>query len=169
MSVADSIETGFDHMVKQFYESSNFLTLEPSTQDFYQSALKTILEIYQQMAPASSICEWIKVFELIGNTLNERGVSGASIQQYFTVMKLVFRWAGKPVAYTYRISANERKAHKRKRINRWFTEQDIEACLHYRFGCNHERNQLMVRILVETGARVRELWGAAWGLAKRTC
>jgi integrase len=86
-----------------------------------------------------------------------KGCSGTSIQQYVTILKLMLRWADHPVEYTYRLPSKERKLVKLKRMNRWFTEQDVSRCLGYRFPVHHDRNHLAVRLMVETGARVREI------------
>jgi integrase len=40
-------------------------------------------------------------------------------------------------------------------MERWFTEDNVQVCLDYRKG--PVRNQLIIRLLVETGARVQEL------------
>jgi integrase len=86
-----------------------------------------------------------------------KGCSGTSIQQYVTILKLMLRWADHPVEYTYRLPSKERKQVKLKRMNRWFTEQDVSRCFSYRFPIHHDRNHLAVRLMVETGARVREI------------
>lgn len=143
----------FKEMADGFTASPNFTSLAPSTQDFYQSVIGSLLEI-RAANQGHSQTEFLAT---VAATLDSRGVCGTSIQQYITVAKILFRWAGSPVEFTYRIPSAERKAAKIKRLNRWFSEQEIEACLTYNFGNNHERNHLMVRLLVETGARVREL------------
>ena len=83
--------------------------------------------------------------------------SGTSIQQYLTILKLMLRWANHPVEFSYRLPSTERKSVRLKRMNRWFTEKDIARCLKYQFPDNHNRNHLIVRIMTETGARVREI------------
>jgi integrase len=148
-------QISFDMMVAWFFESPNFQALAPSTQDFYKSVLGIVLEIYSQQERQYD--NYSDLLKAVSAALEARGVCGASIQQYITVAKIVLRWAGKPTEFTYRIPSAERKASQLKRINRWFNQQDIDACLNHRFGCNHERNHLMIRMLIETGARVREL------------
>jgi integrase len=86
-----------------------------------------------------------------------KGCSGTSIQQYVTILKLMLRWADHPIEYTYRLPSKERKLVKLKLMNRWFTEEDISRCIGYRFPVHHDRNHLAVRLMVETGARVREI------------
>ena len=83
--------------------------------------------------------------------------SGTSIQQYLTILKLMLRWANHCVEYNYRMPSKERKSAKLKRMNRWFTEKDVDQCLNYQFPDNHNRNHLIVRLMTETCARVREI------------
>lgn len=140
-------------MTNEFMASPNFTSLALSTQDFYRSIINTLLEICDE----TTSCGPAGFLSTVAAALDARGVCGTSIQLYITVAKIIFRWAGQPVEFTYRIPSAERKAAKIKRLNRWFNEQDIEACLGHDFGNNHERNHLMIRLFVETGARVREL------------
>lgn len=142
-------------MIKEFCQSPNFTSLALSTQEFYQSALGTMLNAYAECKPVPQTpTEFLKKASAI---LSNRDISGVSIQQYVTVAKIMFRWAGRPVEFTHRIPSDERKARKLKAINRWFSQAEIDACLQYRFSRNHDRNRLMIRLLIETGARVREL------------
>jgi integrase len=141
-------------ITNDFMASPNFTALAPSTQDFYRSVINTLIEICDETSGGACPSDFLST---VASALGARGVCGTSIQQYITVAKIIFRWAGHPVEFTYRIPSDERKAAKLKRLNRWFNEQEIEACLGYCFGNNHERNHLMVRLLVETGARVREM------------
>lgn len=83
--------------------------------------------------------------------------SATSIQQYVTILKLMLRWADHHVKYTYRMPSKDKKVIKLKRMNRWFTEEDVKRCLEYQFHVFHNRNHLMVRLMIETGARVREI------------
>ncbi len=91
--------------------------------------------------------------------LKRKGLSGASIQQHITVVKIFFRWLGFPITYSHKISNAEKKLKRLKNMNRWFCEDDIERCLAYRFPSEHNRNAIIVRLLIETGARIRELGG----------
>lgn len=142
-------------MIEEFCQSPNFTSLALSTQEFYQSALGTMLNAYAECKPVPQTpTEFLKQASA---ALSNRDISGVSIQQYVTVAKIMFRWAGRPVEFTHRIPSEERKAGKLKKINRWFSQAEIDACLQYRFSCNHERNHLIIQLLIETGARVREL------------
>jgi integrase len=71
------------------------------------------------------------------------------------------KWAGHAVIATHRISNGERKKQQRKQLRRWFNEEDIAKCLAYTFPKSTPQNALTYRVLVrllhDTGARVREL------------
>ena len=87
-------------------------------------------------------------------------LSGQSVQLYLTITKQFFKWLGHPIEYTYRIPKDERKAIQLKKLDRWFSEDDVDACLGYHFpgnGLKGLRNRIIVRLLVETGARIKEL------------
>lgn len=146
--------------IKNYLESQDAVKLAKSSRELYGYALQHL----------QNFCELKKITELAGfqdhmpafaKYLENKKVSGKSIQRYVTIVKLFFKWAKEPLEYTYRLSNAETKANKRKALNRWFTEPDIDKCLGYGFEkCTPEtalRNRIMVRILIETGARVREL------------
>jgi len=91
--------------------------------------------------------------------LEAKGLSGKSVQQNLTNIKIFLKWAGHPVDYTYKIKSKDKKANKLKHLNRWFSENDVAKCLAYEWP-NHSsrhRYRLLVRLLVETGCRVKEL------------
>ena len=92
--------------------------------------------------------------------LEKMSLSGKSIQQYLTCTKIFLKWAGHPVQFTYKVSNKDRQSNKKKHLHRWFSEQDIEKCLGYKFENSNGDSltlQAIVRILVETGVRVGEV------------
>jgi site-specific recombinase XerD len=93
--------------------------------------------------------------------LVSKRLAGASIQHYLTVFKILCRWTGREVRATYRIPNPERKKNQRRKLNRWFDEQDIAKCLGHAFEFNTKEEALAYRIIVRlfcaTGARVREI------------
>jgi len=150
-----------------FLESKQVKALSVSTQKLYATALKTFMEFCAETGvnsftpgvsgcPAGGIQD---VLPLFAESLELRKLAGTTIQQYCTIVKIMARWSGSPVQYTYRIPSKQRKALDLKHRDRWFNETDIRRCLEYRFPDFHERNHLIVCILVETGARVREIAG----------
>ena len=85
------------------------------------------------------------------------GCTGQTIQSYLTVTKLLFRFLGMPLVYTYRVPRNDRRAYDLKHEKRWFRDRHIALCRTYRFPTNHTRNHILVRLLIETGAREDEI------------
>jgi integrase len=88
-------------------------------------------------------------------------ITGNTVQQYITCVKLFLKWTGSPSAFSYKVSNKDRKAFKQKHLERWFDEKDIEACMNYSFAnldwTEALRYRIIVRLLVETGARVGEI------------
>lgn len=148
--------------IKQYLESPDVLKLAKSTRELYGYALQHLKNFYD----ANKITE-IQGFQehMLAFTkyLERKKVAGKSIQQYVTVTKIFFKWAKQPLEYTYKLSNAETKANKRKALQRWFSESDVDECLSHRFEkCEPEtalRNRILVRLMVETGTRVRELAG----------
>jgi integrase len=129
--------------------------LAKSTRDLYANALKHV----DQFWPMDTDEAWLSQnIDQFAQYLESKGLSGKSIQQYLTCTKIFLKWAGHPTEFTYRISNKLRQENKRKHLDRWFSEDDIERCLDYRFD-NGEAlaYRIIVRLLVETGARVGEI------------
>ena len=92
--------------------------------------------------------------------MERQNLSGKSVQQYLTCTKIYLKWAGYATSYTYKISNQDRQTNKRKHLDRWFSSADIDRCLDYQFvNCNGSSlmYRIVVRLLVETGARVGEI------------
>ena len=106
----------------------------------------------------------VKVVEF-ASFLEEKKLSGKTIQMYITRLKIFMKWAGCPVEYTYKLTNTEKKQFKKKQLQRWFTDEEIEKCLVYKFPHVPSLDkqlmlQVIVRLLIETGARVREISNA---------
>jgi len=146
--------------IQEYLKSDDVMGLAESTRDQYKNALK---HLGRYISGNSGMHKKDKVdAKFMGNFArylkDRRKLSGQSIQQYLTCVKVFLRWAGTPVEYTYKITNEERKENKRKHLKRWFTELDIDKCLAYDFpNGNALRNKIIVRLLIETGCRVREL------------
>ena len=92
--------------------------------------------------------------------LERKALSGATIQQYINILRIMMKAMGTPIIYAYRRSSEDRRAQKIKQMKRWFDEADIAKCLAYDKPCI--RDQLIIRLLAETGARVQELSMVTW-------
>ena len=147
--------------IKEFLTSPEVTSLSEETQNSYRYSL----EPFRQYCSVHNIDEptgFQEHMPKLANYMKEsKKISGKSIQQYLVIVKMFLKWSGTPVDYEYRISSEEKKATQKKRLQRWFDEDDIRKSLAYKFSDNQPevriRNQLLVRLLYETGARVREL------------
>ena len=139
--------------IQEYLDSPDVKGLSEATQDNYKRAL----DHYKNWLENGG-----KEFSGFVDRLKRKGVGETSIQQYITRIKIFYKWLGEPLEYTYKISNHARKLNKRKHLQRWFQEDDITKCLGYEFQktpklIDRLRNQILVRLLLETGARVREL------------
>lgn len=147
--------------IKEYLASPEVASLAKSTKDNYSYALQHLASFCaeQGITKPSGFQEKMPPF---ADYLAKKEISAASIQAYIRATKIFLRWAQHPVEYTYRSSHEDRKAAKKKRMERWFSEEDIEKCLSYQFSTlpsypEKLRGQVLVRLFVETGARLREI------------
>ena len=82
---------------------------------------------------------------------------GASVNHYVIVVKQLFKFHGKSIEYKFKLTMDEIKQAKIKRLRRWFSEDEVERCLKYKFASNPVRGELIVRLMVESAARVHEI------------
>jgi len=146
--------------IDEFFESRDYLRLSSNTQQSYYQALvfhylAFIVEYQIEDLDLTVRRRW--VIDNYIQYMRKKKISGKSIQLYLIILKIFYRWMSVPLQYTYRLDSEELKSHAAKRKGRWFTESDIEKCLNY-FNTDREvRNNIMVRLLVETGVRLNEL------------
>jgi len=139
---------------------SSISSLRPNTINLYRNGLQRL----------QGYCNWLGMDNVDLNNFQEYmpgyaayleslNCGGPTIQQYLTIAKMFFKWNGTPIEYTYRIPASERKEAQLKAVSRWFTEIEVEMCREYSFpdSRNSVRNQAIVCLLIDTGARVREV------------
>lgn len=146
--------------IKKFLGSPEVKKLAVSTQQLYGYALLHLEGFCQENNLISLQSFHAHIPEFVKD-LEDGRISGKSIQQYLTIIKIMFRWGKQPIEYTHRLSNAEIKTNKKKALNRWFSESEVEKSLAYRFEKYSPalalRNRIMVRLMVETGARVREI------------
>lgn len=142
--------------IQQYLKSPEVVGLAKSTRSLYTTVLGYFEEFTKTRRPTRK-----EALPAFAKWLEEKKLSGPTIQQYLTCSKIFLKWAGHPIEYTYKISSEERKANKEKQLRRWFTEIEVDMCLVYAFPKYNPENALRYRILVrlmaETGARIREL------------
>ncbi len=67
------------------------------------------------------------------------------------------RSIGFPIDFTYRIPRIDKQKWDLKHQKRWFSDKEIVMCKTHTFKTNHIRNRILVRLFLETGARVGEI------------
>ena len=149
--------------INKYLKSPEVTGLAVTTKRLYNVALSYLNEFCKENEINSFVRFQSKVPDLIA-WMDKKKLGGKSKQRYLTVIKIFLKWNGTPIEYTYKISNEEMKANKRKQLKRWFTELEIDLCLAHNFPRYFGKPitkvllyKTIVRLLVETGARVREL------------
>jgi len=139
--------------IQQYLQAPETRGLAKSTRSLYTTALKYYEKYVTNHKPTdlAGFATW----------LEKKKLSGRSIQQYLNSTKIFLKWCGTPIEFTYKITNQERKKNKLKHARRWLTEIEIDMCLAYPFARYTPTltlgYRILVRLLAETGARVREL------------
>uniref|UniRef100_A0A6M3JUS3 Putative site-specific tyrosine recombinase n=1 Tax=viral metagenome TaxID=1070528 RepID=A0A6M3JUS3_9ZZZZ len=158
----------FEEQVAGFFQSRNFLRLADDTRASYAQALDVHFMTFirnKSITDDNLVSERKQVMDLFVHHLQHTvALSGSAIKLYLTIIKLFFRWTGKPLHYSYRRDREDLQDEARRRLMRWFTEAEVERCLNYEFNQRKRRKETssirdraMIRLLVETGIRIGEL------------
>ena len=154
-----------------YLDSKEVKRLAKATQAMYSYALGHVEKFLDQTLKLSPIemsrmdrPQKLDNFDMKGFAayLENNNLSGQSVRQYLACTKIFLNWAGYHVDYTYRRSNKDIQDNKRKHLDRWFSEMEIEMCLQYndftdgRYGIR-PMYQAIVHILIETGCRVGEI------------
>lgn len=152
--------------IKAYLESRDVTALADKTRELYAFALRHLERYFNRLRPENPsefnyLAELQQNFDGFARYLERRGISGQSVRQYLTCVKIFMRWAGYRVDHVYKISNQERRENKLKQLKRWMNEKEIQMCLDYNFPDRLEATQTVyksiVRLLIETGARVGEI------------
>ena len=147
--------------VGEYLTSPEIQALSKSTQYNYRYALNHLMEFIKLNECHDFETVALGMLDFTHHYLRKRKkISEKSTQQYLTSVKIFMKWAGHPVDFTYRISNYGKKQNQRKQLRRWFNEEDIARCLAYKFEKYPKEAltyQVIVRLLHDTGARVREI------------
>lgn len=132
--------------------------LSSETRKAYKCVLKGQLLKFCQSAQITSLnTEFEGQMENFVQYLLGNGKDPYTIQHYLTITKFFLKKIGQPINHTYKIPRDAKRRHDLKHQCRWFSDQDIAQCMTYHFPVMHTRNHLLIRLLVETGARVNEI------------
>ena len=143
--------------IQQYFESQNTQALAKSTIKLYSGVARN------QLIPFCDKKSIPKLDESFSNHMDEYAeyirstTSAQTVASYLTISKIFFRFHGHEIKHTYRIPRADKQAFDLKHEKRWFSGEDIAKCRTYAFHVNHNRNHLLVRLLIETGARVDEI------------
>lgn len=143
--------------IQAYFNSQNTQALAKSTQQLYSGvARKKLIPFCDE----KGILHLDKTFE---NHMDDYAVfirqrtSAQTVAEYLTISKIFFRFHGHEIKHTYKIPRADKQAFDLKHEKRWFTEEHIAMCRTYIFPVLHNRNHLLVRLMIETGARVNEI------------
>jgi integrase len=156
--------------IKRFLSSDHVKPLAKATQIHYQAALSALDQFLTTKHDVHALAqESVELMPFYAEYLvKEKGLTEATVSQYITIAKLLFRHNGLKFNYIFRKSSFGKKQKQRKSINRWFSEEEIKKCLAYNFPGPGQtdkkrlRNKIMIRLLIETGARIREVADIEW-------
>lgn len=144
--------------IQKYLESNEVQGLAKSTRELYGYALGHVERFLKTTDWIDNLGTLSFDMRPFAAYLEEKNLSGKSIQQYLTITKIFLKWAGYPTDFTYKVPNKLRQENKLKHTKRWFSDADVARCLQYRFGNGDSlAYQCCVRLLVETGARVGEI------------
>lgn len=149
--------------IEKYLKSSELRALTRRTREHYGVALSH-LNSFLNSKGCIELSEAAQAQMMHGfcDYLREKRKTGATIQQYITITKMLMRWNRVPIDFTYRIPSEDKKRKQLKDADRWFNEKEIQLCREYSFPSINDpkimiRNQLMISLLIETGARIDEI------------
>lgn len=153
--------------VQEYITSQPFKALAKKSRQTYKIALDFLVACYGGEALLE---EMVVDLEKFIKFCEKRNMSGHSVQFRLLCAKIFLTWAlGYEVKYTYRIPRDQVKARKLKTMKRWFSDEEIQKCLDYKFLWQQDDApiyRIMVRMFIETGMRFSELMSIKWGHVK---
>jgi integrase len=147
------------HRIKAYLESPDVMNLAPTSRANYGYALKSL----ERFCVDRSIRELNAGFPIgayVDFLLHK--VTAQSARQYLTIVKMFFKYLGHPLDYEFKTPSAQKRAQKTKRMERWFSDKEIELCRNHgfsehKFRLQRIRNRALVGLLIDTGARISEI------------
>ncbi|MBU1193949.1 MAG: site-specific integrase [Proteobacteria bacterium] len=147
-----------ESQINQFFEAETTKALAKATKDAYKGVCYKQLLPFCKRHGITRLDDSFNAFmDKYAISIRERGISAQTTRSYLTTSKLLFRFHDITIKHTYRIPRADKQKNDLKHEMRWFSGEEIALCKTYKFPKRHTRNHLLVRILVETGARVDEV------------
>ena len=146
-----------EDQIQEYFNHQNTRALADSTKKLYWGVAKNKLIHFCRLKNISQLDEsFIDLMDEYADFIRFR-TSARTTASYLTISKIFFRHHGIQLKHTYRIPREDKQENDLKHERRWFSAEDIEKCIAYQHRVNHNRNHLLVRLLIETGARVGEV------------
>ncbi|MFK5952480.1 MAG: site-specific integrase [Desulfobacterium sp.] len=144
--------------VNSYLQSPNTVALAEKTKTLYRAVLHKKLIPFCEINDITTLDDDFKThIGAYSKYLQASGLSAHSTQQYLTITKIFMTAIGAPIKFTFKIPRPAKQAFDLKHQKRWFNDRDIARCKTYPFPRNHIRNHVLVKLMVETGARVNEI------------
>jgi integrase len=147
------------HRINEYLESPEVTALAETTRANYGYSLKS-LQTYCVRNLISELGPGFPIQAFMDDLLTQ--VTAQSARQYLTVIKMFFKHIGHPLDYAFKTPSAQKKAQKIKRLERWFSDEEIELCRNHefpkhKFRLQRTRNRALVGLLIDTGARISEI------------
>jgi len=156
--MSDLLVPEVKNQINSYLEHPHTVGLSSETRKAYKCVLKGQLLKFCKNAQITTLnTEFEDQMENFVAYLIRQGSDPCTVQHYLTITKFFMKKIGAPINHTYKIPRDAKRRHDLKHQRRWFTDQDIAQCMTYQFPVMHVRNHLLVRLLVETGARINEI------------
>lgn len=155
--MSECILSSVQGQIQAYFNHPNTLALAKSTQRLYSGVAKNKLIPFCRL----------KNIDQLGESFNDHmddyadflrlEDSARTTASYLTISKIFFRFHDIEIKHTYRIPRADKQANDLKHERRWFSATDIARCKTYHHRVHHNRNHCLIRLLIETGARVDEV------------
>ncbi len=147
-----------ESQINQYFSHQRTRALSKETQKTYRIILYVhLLPFCKEKGISKLDQDFVDHMDDYIDYLRAKGCTGQTIQGYITVTKLLYRFHGKPIMYSYRIPREDKQAFDLKHERRWFTDRHVALSRTYQFKSNNARNHILVRLLTETGGREDEI------------
>lgn len=146
-----------EHQIQEYFQHPNTQALANSTQKLYRGVAQNKLIPFCKLKNVQKLDEsFADLMDDYADFIREHD-SARTCASYLTISKIFFRFHGHEIKHTYKIPRADKQANDLKHERRWFSGEDIARCKTYTFRVNHNRNHCLLRIMIETGARVDEI------------
>lgn len=153
VSIVSKVET----QIQEYFESQNTQALAESTKKLYRGVAQNKLIPFCELKNIQKLDEsFTDLMDEYAEFLRSQD-SARTVASYLTISKIFFRFHDIEIKHTYKIPRADKQANDLKHERRWFSAEDIARCKTYTFRVNHNRNHCLIRIMIETGARVDEI------------